>query len=47
MDSTDQKRRSDGYACIVQRFAGMALAVAYEKLRDRYLAEDAVQEAFA
>lgn len=42
-------KRGDAAACenIVRQFTGMALAVAYEKLRDAHLAEDAVQEAFA
>ena len=31
---------------MVRHFTGMALAVAYDKLQDPYLAEDAVQEAF-
>lgn len=31
---------------LVRHFTGMALAVAYDKLQDPYLAEDAVQEAF-
>ncbi|MEC0307805.1 sigma-70 family RNA polymerase sigma factor [Paenibacillus lautus] len=31
---------------LVRHFTGMALAVAYDKLRDPHLAEDAVQEAF-
>jgi RNA polymerase sigma factor (sigma-70 family) len=32
---------------LVRQFSGMALAVAYERLEDWHLAEDAVQEAFA
>lgn len=32
---------------LVRHFTGMALAVAYDKLQDPHLAEDAVQEAFA
>jgi RNA polymerase sigma factor (sigma-70 family) len=36
----------DAYGVIVQRCQGMALATAYARLRDRHLAEDAVQEAF-
>lgn len=34
------------FECIVQQYTGMAKAVAYEKLHDVQLAEDAVQEAF-
>lgn len=41
-----QKGDQAAYEQIVSHFKGMAYAVAYEKLRDTYLAEDAVQEAF-
>ncbi|GLI05010.1 hypothetical protein YDYSG_10400 [Paenibacillus tyrfis] len=37
----------EAFDLIVRRFEAMAYAVAYERLRDSYLAEDAVQEAFA
>lgn len=37
----------EAYGELVRHFSGMALAVAYEKLHDPYLAEDAAQEAFA
>jgi RNA polymerase sigma factor (sigma-70 family) len=41
-------RRGDreAFGPIVRRFTPMAYAVAYERLRDSHLAEDAVQEAF-
>ncbi|WP_234340141.1 sigma-70 family RNA polymerase sigma factor [Gorillibacterium timonense] len=41
-----QRGDADAWGEIVRRFGGMAQAVAYELLRDPYLAEDAVQEAF-
>lgn len=37
----------EAFDLIVRRFEAMAYAVAYERLRDSHLAEDAVQEAFA
>ena len=37
----------EAFDVIVRKFASMAYAVAYERLRDVHLAEDAVQEAFA
>ncbi|TDL48511.1 sigma-70 family RNA polymerase sigma factor [Paenibacillus dendritiformis] len=42
-------KRGEQSACeyIVRQFTGMALTVAYERLCDVHLAEDAVQEAFA
>ncbi|MDF2720195.1 MAG: DNA-directed polymerase subunit sigma [Paenibacillus sp.] len=36
----------ESFGLIVRRFTPMAYAVAYERLRDSHLAEDAVQEAF-
>lgn len=44
----EEARRGSAEAqgSLVRHFTGMALAVAYDKLQDPYLAEDAVQEAF-
>lgn len=44
----EEARRGNAEAqeSMVQHFTGMALAVAYDKLQDPHLAEDAVQEAF-
>ncbi|MCR8842457.1 sigma-70 family RNA polymerase sigma factor [Paenibacillus sp. SC116] len=43
----EAKRGSaEAYDELVKHFSGMAIAVAYEKLHDLHLAEDAVQEAF-
>lgn len=44
----DAVQRGDrqSFAILVRHFAPMAYAVAYERLRDHYMAEDAVQEAF-
>ncbi|MGC5772291.1 sigma-70 family RNA polymerase sigma factor [Paenibacillus pabuli] len=36
----------EAYEQLVKHFRGMALAVAYQKLKDTFLAEDVVQEAF-
>ncbi|QOS79251.1 sigma-70 family RNA polymerase sigma factor [Paenibacillus sp. JNUCC31] len=37
---------AEAYEQLVKQFRGMALAVAYQKLEDMFLAEDVVQEAF-
>ncbi|CAG7625526.1 hypothetical protein PAESOLCIP111_02735 [Paenibacillus solanacearum] len=37
----------DAFERLVRQYSAMAYAVAYDKLRDAHLAEDAVQEAFA
>ncbi|MHA7582545.1 RNA polymerase sigma factor [Paenibacillus vandeheii] len=37
---------AEAYEQLMTQFRGMALAVAYQKLEDMFLAEDAVQEAF-
>ncbi|WP_430108935.1 sigma-70 family RNA polymerase sigma factor [Paenibacillus lautus] len=44
----EEARRGSAEAqeSLVRHFTGMALAVAYDKLQDQHLAEDAVQEAF-
>ncbi|WP_081746236.1 sigma-70 family RNA polymerase sigma factor [Paenibacillus sp. FSL H8-457] len=44
----EEARRGSAEAqeSLVRHFTGMALAVAYDKLQDSHLAEDAVQEAF-
>lgn len=43
----DAKRGiAEAHEKLVKHYTGMALAVAYDKLQDPYLAEDAVQEAF-
>ncbi|AWP30485.1 sigma-70 family RNA polymerase sigma factor [Paenibacillus glucanolyticus] len=43
----DAKRGSaEAHEKLVKHYTGMALAVAYDKLQDPYLAEDAMQEAF-
>ncbi|MDO3409929.1 sigma-70 family RNA polymerase sigma factor [Saccharibacillus sp. CPCC 101409] len=39
--------RAEAWNEIVRRYGGMAVAVAYGRLRDMHLAEDAAQEAFA
>lgn len=38
--------KAEAYEQLMTQFRGMALAVAYQKLEDMFLAEDAVQEAF-
>lgn len=45
----EEARRGEreGTFALVRYFEGMAYAVAYDRLRDAHLAEDAVQEAFA
>ncbi|MCP3775257.1 sigma-70 family RNA polymerase sigma factor [Paenibacillus sp. MZ04-78.2] len=45
----EQAKQGDreAFDLIVRRFTAMAHAVAYERLRDSFLAEDAVQESFA
>ncbi|UVI30495.1 sigma-70 family RNA polymerase sigma factor [Paenibacillus spongiae] len=42
-----RKGNRDAFDPIVRHYSAMAYAVAYDKLHDRHLAEDAVQEAFA
>ncbi len=41
-----QRGDPDAFGQLVLRFKDMAFAVAYDRLRDPHLAEDAVQEAF-
>ncbi|CAG7650564.1 sigma-70 family RNA polymerase sigma factor [Paenibacillus allorhizosphaerae] len=45
----EEARKGDreAFEHLVRQFSAMAYAVAYDKLRDAHLAEDAVQEAFA
>lgn len=48
MDWIEGAKQGNADACtyMVKHFRGMAYTVAYERLKDPYLAEDAVQEAF-
>ena len=44
--STDAVTRNDAFNHLVRDFQGMVYGVAYNRLSDRQLAEDAAQEAF-